>query len=120
MATVKLEIRDGDTSKTVDVEKGARLVGAIKAAGVGILHRCGGNARCTTCAVTFVAGEPRSITEAERDKLAEKGMTVARLSCQIQCNQDMTVSVSQTLASSGLPDPGGPTEAHITPDPVWV
>jgi ferredoxin len=120
MSTVKLEIRDGETNKTVEVEKGARLVNAIEAAGVGILHRCGGNARCTTCVVTFDAGEPRSITEAERDKLAEKGISGARLSCQIQCNQDMTVSVGQTLASSGLPDPGGAPEAHITPDPVWV
>src|SRR5688572_3099461 len=45
---------------TVEVENGKRLVLAIEQdAGVDILHACGGNARCTTCRVEFVSGEPQ-------------------------------------------------------------
>ena len=44
---------------TVDVEDGKRLVLAIEQdAEVDILHACGGNARCTTCRVEFIEGEP--------------------------------------------------------------
>jgi ferredoxin len=120
MATVELHIQNGDAKKTVTVDKGTRLSNAIEAAGIDILHRCGGNARCTTCQVGFHAGEPRSITEAERDKLAEKELSGVRLSCQVQCNQDMAVAVKMTVTSSGLSDAGGPPEAHITPVPVWI
>ena len=48
---------------TVEVEAGKRLVLAIEQdAGVDILHACGGNARCTTCRVEFIDGEPRRMT----------------------------------------------------------
>jgi len=50
----------------VQVETGKRLVLAIEQdAGVDILHACGGNARCTTCRVEFVEGEPARMTAAE-------------------------------------------------------
>ena len=49
---------------------GQRLVLAIMDAGVDILHRCGGNARCTTCRVQILDGNPGPMTDAERDKLA--------------------------------------------------
>ena len=52
---------------TVDVETGKRLVLAIEQdAGVDILHACGGNARCTTCRVEFISGEPPQMTLAEK------------------------------------------------------
>ena len=60
---------------TVDVEDGKRLVLAIEQdAGVDILHACGGNARCTTCRVEFISGEPTRMTEAEKTKLEERGL----------------------------------------------
>ena len=47
---------------TVEVESGKRLVLAIEQdAHVDVLHACGGNARCTTCRVEFIDGEPASI-----------------------------------------------------------
>ena len=55
------------------VESGQRLVLAIEGTGVNIGHRCGGNAKCTTCRVSFTEGEPGTMTEAERDVLTEKG-----------------------------------------------
>ena len=41
---------------TFEVEKGKKLVLALEDNGVGILHRCGGNAICTTCSVEVLAG----------------------------------------------------------------
>ncbi len=35
----------------IDVAEGRRLVLGIEDAGIDILHRCGGNARCATCRV---------------------------------------------------------------------
>ena len=55
----------------VDVADGKRLVLAIEQdAKVDVLHACGGNARCTTCRVEFIAGEPSARTAAEREVLA--------------------------------------------------
>lgn len=106
---------------TVDVEPGKRLVLAIEQdAGVDILHACGGNARCTTCRVEFVAGEPAAWTSAEKLKLAERGLTGMRLACQIQCDHDMTVRAISRLAGSGRPDPGRAPDAAIQPPPEWV
>ena len=54
----------------MEVEAGKRLVLAIEQdAQVDMLHACGGNARCTTCRVEFIAGEPRRMTAAEQHVL---------------------------------------------------
>ena len=104
----------------VDVEPGKRLVLAIEQdAGVDILHACGGNARCTTCRVEFVSGEPDRMTRAEKTKLAEKGLSGIRLSCQITCDADMTVRAISRLEGSGRPDPGKTPEPTIQPPPEW-
>ena len=98
-----------------------RLVLAIEQdAHVDILHACGGNARCTTCRVEFVEGEPSAMTEAERNVLAAKGVSGVRLSCQMLCDHDMTVRAISRLEGSGRPDPGRTPEATITPPPVWI
>ncbi len=46
-----------DGEKSFEVEAGKKLVLAIEDAGIDIMHRCGGNARCTTCRVVILAGE---------------------------------------------------------------
>ena len=106
---------------TVDVESGKRLVLAIEQdAGVDILHACGGNARCTTCRVEFVSGAPTPMTQAEKGKLEERGLTGVRLSCQIICDHDMTLRAISRLAGSGRPDPGKTPEPTIQPPPEWT
>jgi ferredoxin len=106
---------------TVEVPHGKRLVLAIEQdAKVDVLHACGGNARCTTCRVEFIEGEPERRTEAEVTRLAAKGLTGVRLSCQIECDHDMTVRAISRLEGSGRPDPGPTPEPSITPPPVWV
>ena len=105
---------------TVEVPNGKRLVLAVEQdAHVDILHACGGNARCTTCRVEFIAGEPTRHTTAERTRLAEKGLTGVRLSCQIVCNHDMTIRAISRLEGSGRPDPGSTPEPIIAPPAVW-
>jgi ferredoxin len=107
--------------RSVDVPLDKRLVLAIEQdAGVDILHACGGNARCTTCRVEFVSGEPNRMTNAEKTRLQEKGLTGIRLSCQIECDQDMTVRAISRLEGSGRPDPGKTPEPTIQPPPEWV
>src|SRR5919109_2322813 len=106
---------------TFDVPDGKRLVNALTdEAGIDQLHACGGNARCTTCRVEFVAGEPDKMTVAERNVLAAKGLTGVRLSCQIVCDHDMTVRAISRLAGSGRPDPGPTPEPTIQPPPEWI
>ena len=106
---------------TVDVPEGKRLVLAIEQdARVDVLHACGGNARCTTCRVEFIDGEPPRMTVAEQQVLAAKGATGVRLSCQIVCDHDMTVRAISRLTGSGRPDPGPEPATQITPPPEWI
>jgi ferredoxin len=113
----RLEI-DGQSH---EVPNGQRLVLAIEGRGVHIGHRCGGNARCTTCRVEFRAGEPDRMTRAELDKLRERGLFGQyRLSCQIICDHDMSVRPAMTLESEGWTDTGPAPEPHITPEPEWI
>ena len=109
-----------DEVGTFDVPEGQRLVLAIEQQGVDILHACGGNARCTTCRVEFIEGEPTTQTVAEKERLAARGLTGVRLSCQILCEHDMTVRAISRLEGSGRPDPGGTPQDTITPPPQWV
>ena len=105
----------------VEVESGKRLVLAIEQnVGVDILHACGGNARCTTCRVEFISGEPPQMTMAEKTRLAERGLTGVRLSCQIVFDHDMTVRAISRLTGSGRPDPGRTPEPTIQPPPEWT
>lgn len=106
---------------TVDVPAGKRLVLAIaQDAKVDILHACGGNARCTTCRVEFVSGEPATMTVAEKTKLEEKSLTGVRLACQILCDGDMTVRATSRLEGSGRPDAGRLPDDAIAPPAVWA
>lgn len=84
--------------KTGEFAADKRLVLAIKDLGVNIGHRCGGNAKCTTCRVEISAGEPETMTQAEYEKLLEKGFYgQARLSCQMTCSEDMSMTAVMTL-----------------------
>jgi ferredoxin len=104
-----------------EVSEGKRLLLAlIEDAKVDQLHACGGNARCTTCRVEFIAGEPERMTVAERDVMAAKGVTGVRLSCQIACDHDMTVRIISRLEGSGRKDAGHMPASEIAPPPVWV
>ncbi len=95
-----------------EVPDGKRLVLALTdEAGVDQLHACGGMGRCTTCRVEFVEGEPAGMTDAERECLAARELEGIRLSCQVSCDQDMTVRAISRIEGSGREDGGSrPTD----------
>ncbi len=105
-----------------EIPSGKRLVLALKdEAGIDQLHACGGNARCTTCKVEFLDGEPAKITAAEKELLAARDLSGVRLSCQILCDQDMSLRAISRLEGSGRQDCGHQPEDEIQPRPVeWV
>lgn len=105
---------------TFEIEGGTRLVLALEASGVDVLHRCGGKARCTTCLVEVIAGEPSPMTVAEKTVLEAKGMAgQGRLSCQMSCEGDLTLRTIKTTKSTGL-EPGTTPAEHIEPEPEFL
>jgi ferredoxin len=90
--------------KSFDVEGGKKLVLAIEDAGIDILHKCGGNARCTTCRVQIISGQPAPMEALERDRLAREeslGPDI-RLSCQIRVESDLTIRVISRASEVGI------------------
>ncbi|MBC7909599.1 MAG: (2Fe-2S)-binding protein [Pyrinomonadaceae bacterium] len=87
-----------------DAEPGRKLVLAIEDAGIDILHRCGGNAKCTTCRVEIIAGDPGEIGDAERSRLAmETGLAEnVRLSCQVHVIDDLKLRVINQASVRGM------------------
>ncbi|WP_422926519.1 2Fe-2S iron-sulfur cluster-binding protein [Singulisphaera sp. PoT] len=91
--------------KTFLAEAGVKLVLAIEDAGIDIMHRCGGNARCTTCRVQVIAGDVGPMEEAEETRLAREASLGPdiRLSCQIRVQSDLTVRVLSRSSETGIP-----------------
>ena len=104
-----------------NVESGTRLVLALSDNIADNVHACGGFARCTTCQVEFITGEPQKCTQAEVDVLERKNkLGEFRLACQCLVNEDMHVRVLMKFSESGRPDPGQRPENEITPAPEWI
>ena len=103
------------------VESGTRLVLALSDNTADNVHACGGVARCTTCQVEFLSGEPQECTQAEFDVLErKKKLGEFRLACQCLVNEDMHVRVLMKFSESGRPDPGQRPENELTPPPDWI
>jgi ferredoxin len=102
MPTIVAETATG--AQTIDAPAGKKLVLVIEDAGIDILHRCGGNARCTTCRVEVLEGEPAPMAELERNRLAMEAELAdnVRLSCQIRVNNDLRVRVINQASVRGM------------------
>lgn len=103
----RIEAETAQGAQAFEAEQGRKLVLTIEDAGIDILHRCGGNAKCTTCRVEVLAGDPGEIGEAERNRLAmETGLAEnVRLSCQVRVIDDLKVKVINQASVRGI-DPG--------------
>ena len=112
MPRIEAETAAGAT-QAFEAEQGRKLVLAIEDAGIDILHRCGGNAKCTTCRVEVLAGDPGEIGDAERNRLAmETGLAEnVRLSCQVRVGDDLKVRVINQESTRGIPAGPRPVEA---------
>lgn len=108
----KVEAETAAGLETFEAEEGRKLVLAIEDAGIDILHRCGGNARCTTCRVEILAGDPGEIGDLERNRLAqETGLAeTVRLSCQVRVHDHLKVKVVNQASVKGIPAGPRPTE----------
>ena len=93
--------------ETFEVDMGKKLVLALEDNGVNILHRCGGNAICTTCRVEILAGKYLEVTNKEKMAFANNGIDdllfddYLRLSCQILINGNITVRPIMTVENTG-------------------
>ena len=92
--------------------EGRKLVLAIEDAGIDILHRCGGVAKCTTCRVQVVHGEFGEMTDIERERLTRDGTfgPDIRLSCQVRVTGDMTVNVLARASTANMTPGTRPAE----------
>ncbi|MFL6211929.1 MAG: 2Fe-2S iron-sulfur cluster-binding protein [Pyrinomonadaceae bacterium] len=110
MPRIEAEVAEG--VKTFDADEGRKLVLAIEDAGIDILHRCGGNAKCTTCRVEVLAGDAGAMGELERNRLAmETGLADnVRLSCQVRVHSDLKVHVVNQASTRNLTPGPRPTE----------
>ena len=100
----RIEAETATGTQAFEADEGRKLVLAIEDAGIDILHRCGGNAKCTTCRVEVLAGDPGEIGELERNRLAmEIGLTEnVRLSCQVHVIDDLKVRVINQASVRGI------------------
>jgi ferredoxin len=100
----RIEAETATGAQAFEADEGRKLVLAIEDAGIDILHRCGGNAKCTTCRVEVLAGDPGEIGELERNRLAmEIGLTEnVRLSCQVRVMDDLKVRVINQASVRGI------------------
>jgi ferredoxin len=105
MPQITAETANG--TQTFEAPAGKKLVLAIEDSGIDILDRCGGNARCTTCRVEVLDGDPGGMGELERNRLAVEAELApnTRLSCQIRLNTDLHVRVVNQASVRGI-DPG--------------
>ena len=94
----------------IEMAEGRRLVLGIEDAGIDILHRCGGNARCATC-------RERRLAELTSRK------ETTRLACQVRVLEDLKVDVRNRLSRHPeMSDPGPrpiewPADRALPPDP---
>ena len=100
----KITAETADGTVAFEAEKGRKLVLCLEDNGIDILHRCGGNARCTTCRVEVLSGDPGEIGEPERDILATKTdlNDHTRLSCQVRLTDDLHVKVINQASVKGI------------------
>jgi ferredoxin len=100
----KIEAITATGPEIIDAPQGKKLVLVLEDAGIDILHRCGGNARCTTCRVEILEGDPGEMGELERDRLAMEAELAdnVRLSCQIRVNGDLKVRVINQASVRGM------------------
>ncbi len=108
----RIEAQTATGTQAFEAEAGRKLVLALEDNGVDILHRCGGKAKCTTCRVEVLAGDPGEIGAAERDRLAaETGLAeTIRLSCQVRVHDDLKVRVVNQASVKGIDAGTRPSE----------
>ncbi|MGC4033357.1 MAG: 2Fe-2S iron-sulfur cluster-binding protein [Tepidisphaeraceae bacterium] len=104
-----------------EIPAGKRLIKAILDDAKADQHySCGGQAKCTSCKVQFISGEPAKITQAEKDLIAIGKFAPQpgeRLSCQCVVDGDATIKLLVPRPPTKFPNT--PSD-EIEPPAVWV
>jgi len=100
----KITAETAEGTVAFEAEEGKKLVLCLEDNGIDILHRCGGNARCTTCRVEIIYGDPGEIGEPEKAILATKTdlNDHTRLSCQVRLIDDLHVKIVNQASVKGI------------------
>ena len=87
-----------------EAEQGKKLVLELEDNGVDNMHRCGRNARCTTCRVEILVGEAGTMGPDKEALLSTKSDLIpnTRLSCQIRCESDNEGKVISQESVAGI------------------
>src|SRR5260370_2512821 len=102
MPKIQAEIASG--LREFEAPEGKKLVLAIEDAGIDILHRCGGNAPCTTCRVEVLAGHPGEMGDLEPNRLpveAELAENI-RLSSPVHLRDDLKGHIVNQTSVRGI------------------
>ena len=110
MPKITADTASGEVS--FDADAGRKLVLALEDNGIDILHRCGGNAKCTTCRVEVLSGDAGTIEDTEKQTLSTKPDFAdnTRLSCQVRVNSDLHVKVISQASVTGMDAGSRPEE----------
>ena len=102
MPLIKAETADG--LKEIECEAGRKIVLCLEDNDVDILHRCGGNARCTTCRVEVIDGDFEPMRAPEEAILSTKEDLApnTRLSCQNRLKSDIHIRVVNQASVKGM------------------
>ena len=108
----KITAESASGTLVFEVEKDRKLALCLEDNGIDILHRCGGNAKCTTCRVEVLTGDPGEIGEPEKLVLATKTDLGdhTRLSCQVRVIDDLHVKVIRQASVEGIDAGTRPSE----------
>lgn len=95
---MKIKFQMSETEeKEVIVRKGHSILRAAQQGKVGLRHKCGGRASCTTCKVIIEdQSNVSDVSEKELRKLGDENIAnKLRLSCQTEILGDVTVQVPE-------------------------
>jgi ferredoxin, 2Fe-2S len=94
---------------SIEVKPGTSLLASASAAGVDLMHSCGGIGACTSCRVRLLAGSKHlsDMGATEAEQLAESGiLETHRLACQAAVFGDVAVKRPLRRSSPDSPVTG--------------
>lgn len=84
---------NGDAEKSIDVEAGSKLLGALASKKIFVSSACGGGGTCGQCKVVVKSGGGGILPTEETHFTKREARDGWRLSCQVNVKQDMDIEV---------------------------
>ena len=131
MAKITIFDEQQNFLKEITATPNEKMALIIENQGIDILHLCGGKAKCTTCRIEYIEGNPNKHTTSEAEKIQQiieaKGNqdkemqnSNVRLSCQcLTSDSDVKIKVLRRVSTSNRQNSGNSLTLDIIPDPEW-